>query len=95
MPGVTLADIYTVYAKPSLDGRLVIRKKTARQVSARLKARKEEVAEAKPAVDAHEACVKAKKAVTKRVYIPGKGYEEKLVCPIQEFRKFLREAMPR
>jgi hypothetical protein len=95
MPGVTLADIYTVYSKPSLDGRLVIRKKTARQVSARLKARKDEVAKTKPAVGAHKACSGAGKTIKKRVYVPGKGYEVKDVCPIKEFKKFLSEAMPK
>lgn len=92
---VTLADIFRPYVKPSLDGRLVLRKRTSRQVSERLKSWQRELikVEKKPAERAHEKCVQEGKAIPKRVYIPRKGYETKAVCPIQEFRKYLREAM--
>jgi len=90
---VTLADLYTLYSKPSLEGRLVIRKRRTHQVSDRLRKRKEWVREKTPADEAHDACVEAGKSIKKRLYIPGKGYEEVDVCPIQEFRKFLRVEM--
>jgi len=92
---VTLADVFRAYVKPSLKGRLILRKRTSNQTSARLEARKMKVAEAKPAVAAHERCVAEGKAVPKRVYVAGQGYKEKPVCPIDVMRRYLREAMPR
>jgi len=92
---VTLADIYKPYVKPSLQGRLVLRKRTSNQTSARLQERKMKVAQAKPATKAHERCVAEGYAVPKRVYVPGRGYEEKQVCPIQIMKRYLREAMPK
>lgn len=92
---ITLGDVFRPYVKPSLQGRLVLRKRNSNQTSARLAERKMKVAEAKPAVAAHQRCVQEGHAVPKRVYIPGKGYEEKPVCPINIMRRYLREAMPR
>lgn len=93
MKGVTLADVFRVYIKPSLDGRIVFRKKTSKQTSARLLERKMKVAKAKPAQEAYENCKRNGDTVMKRVYIPGKGYETKEVCPIDKFRTYLRQAM--
>ncbi len=92
---VTLADVFRAYVKPSLKGRLILRKRTSNQTSARLQARKMKVADAKPATTAHERCVAEGKAVPKRVYVAGQGYQEKPVCPIDVMRRYLREAMPR
>lgn len=36
MPGVSAGDVWRLYVKPSLDGRLVIRKKTVMRRSARV-----------------------------------------------------------
>ncbi len=95
MATVTFADVFKAYVKPSLKGRLVLRKRTSNQTSSRLQARKMKVAEAKPAEEAHRRCIADGKAVPKRVYVPGKGYEEREVCPIEVFKSYLREAMPR
>ena len=94
----TLGDTFRVYIKPSLDGELVIRKRTTEQTSARLEARKDKLRAKKgtadvPAKRAHDACVAAGLAVKKRVYVPGKGYEERDVCPIKEMKGFLRKEM--
>jgi len=94
----TLGDVFRAYIKPSLDGEIIIRKKNTVQTSARVEAVKSKLRETKntdraPAKVAHEACVKAGRAVEKRVYVPGKGYETRMVCPISEMRSFLREAM--
>ena len=88
---ITAGDIWRVYVKPSLDGKIIFRKRNTVQTSARVKASKERIAAAKPGHAAKEACEKAKRTVTKRVYVPGKGYQEVAVCPISEFRKFLKE----
>ena len=93
MAGVTLADVYSAYVKPSLDGRLVIRKRTSRQTSARLEKAKERVKKAKPSEKAHARLVREGKCPTKRVYEAGKGYVEKPVCPIDQMRSALREEM--
>jgi len=98
MPGPTLGDTYRVFIKPSLDGRLVIRKRTTRQTSARVEASKKRIKDAAatgkaPAKLAHDALVAAGKCSTKRVYIPGKGYEDRPVCPIKLMRSELSKAM--
>jgi len=90
----TFGDVYRPYVKPSLDGKLVLRKRTSNQTSARLKDRKEKIPDTEPARLAYRACVDDGKAVEKRVYVPGKGYEIKKVCPIKEFKKYLKDAMP-
>jgi len=94
----TLGDVFRCYVKPSLKGLLVIRKKTTIQTSARLEAAKRRVAEHTnlsdyPARLAHEECVKNGWARKVRKYIPGKGYEEVDVCPIEKFRVLLRKYM--
>lgn len=91
----TLADTYSVYIKESLDGRLIIRKKTTKHVSPRVEASKERVARAKPGAIAERMCIDAGYAVEKKVYKPGEGYITKKVCPMRHFRRFLREAMAR
>ncbi len=83
------------YIKPSLDGALILRKRTTTQVSARVKASKERVRTARPSVAAHDACVAANKARMVRVYVPGTGYQEKAVCPIKTMKSFLRDSMKR
>jgi hypothetical protein len=94
----TLADVLKVYVKPSLDGTLVIRKRTSMQTSPRLAARKAKVKATKgkdtaPARVAHKACVDDKKTVKKLLYVPGEGYKEKDVCPIKTMKSYLRAAM--
>ena len=81
------------YVKPSLGGLLVIRKRNTIQTSARVAASKARVAEGKPAKIAYERCKAEGKTVRKRIYVPGQGYVDKEVCPINVFRKYLREAM--
>jgi hypothetical protein len=98
MPGPTLGDTFRIYVKPSLDGLLVARKKTTRQTSSRVEASKERLRKLKntanvPSKLAHEELVKLGKCPIKRVYKPGKGYEEKPVCPIKEMRSALRVQM--
>ena len=87
--------MFTAYIKPSLDGILVLRKRTTAQVSARVAASKERVRSARPSVAAHDACVAAGKARRVRVYVPGRGYRAKDVCPIKTMKSFLRDAMVR
>ena len=94
----TLGDVFSVYVKPSLEGRLVVRKRTSNQGSARLKARQQKLAalrgtERVPAKVAHNKCVQEGKAVMQRVYEPGVGYKEQNVCPIKYMRGYLKSAM--
>ncbi|MEM2445747.1 MAG: hypothetical protein QW734_03730 [Candidatus Bathyarchaeia archaeon] len=93
----TLGDIIRVYVKPSLDGKLIIRKKGSIQTSARLARRKEAVAEAGRAgliaKAAHDELVKEGVCPIKRVYKAGVGYEERPVCPINLMKSALREKM--
>ncbi|MHC1636322.1 MAG: hypothetical protein ACXQTS_06890 [Candidatus Methanospirareceae archaeon] len=91
----TLGDVFRVYLKPSLNGRLVIRKRNTIQTSARVEASKERVKARPPAGPAHDALVAAGKCPEKRVYVPGRGYEVRPVCPISEFRKQLSIEMKR
>ena len=48
MPGVTAADVWRIYVKPSLDGLIVFRKKTVTRRSARVIARNQQFASVKP-----------------------------------------------
>ena len=94
-----VGDIIRGYVKPSLDGLLVLRKRTSRQTSARLERRKGQLRELKgkpeaPGAKAHKICEEKGLTITKRVYKPGVGYEEKAVCPIKEFKSILSETMP-
>ena len=91
----TLGDVFRAYIKPSLDGAIILRKRTTDQVSPRVAASKERVERAKPSVGAHDACVAAGKARPVRVYEPGVGYKEEKVCPIKVMKSFLRDAMKR
>jgi hypothetical protein len=91
----TLGDTLRAYIKPSLDGAIILRKRTTTQVSPRVKASQERVGSAKPSVSAHAACETAGKARPVRVYKPGVGYEEKKVCPIKTMKAFLRDSMKR
>ena len=100
MPGATLGDTFRIYVKPSLGGRLVPRKKTTLHTSARVKASKDRLSALKgtpnvPSKVAHDALVSAGKCIPKRVYVAGKGYEERPVCPIKYMRSELRAAMKR
>jgi len=93
MATITPGDIFRMYVKPSLGGRIVFRKKNTIQTSARLEARKSEVAQLKPGEKAYERCRSEGKTIKKLVYVPGQGQQEKDVCPIQHFRKYLSEVM--
>ena len=94
---ISAADVWRVYVKPSLDGRIVFRKKTARQTSARLKRAKDRVAEyskgGSPSQRCHNELVNAGKCPRKRVYVPGKGYRTRPVCPIKLMIPCLRRKM--
>lgn len=79
MAGVTLADVYRVYVKPSMKGRLVIRKKTVIRRSERVKEVNKAFAQAKIAARAHEMCAAKYPQYAKR-------------CPWPLFVRFLREA---
>lgn len=93
----TFADVFHAYAKESLGGKLVIRKATSHQTSARLKARQEAVRTKGKAGGiakaAHEALVTAGKCPSQRVYVAGQGYTDKPVCPIELMKSELRERM--
>jgi hypothetical protein len=94
----TLGDIIRAYVKPSLGGRIVLRKRTTNQQSARVAESKQRVALARPALEAHRRCIEEGKAVKKMKYVFDKdrgGYVKKEVevCPIDEFRKYLKIAM--
>lgn len=80
MPGPTLADIWRVYTKPSMDGRVIIRKKTVNRRSPKVLERNREFAQAKIAKRAHEMCASAGLV----------GSDGK--CPWKFFVRFLREA---
>ena len=88
-----LGDVFRAYIKPSLDGAIILRKRTTEQVSPRVEKSKERVAKAKPSVAAHGACVAAGKARPVRIYEPGVGYKEEKVCPIGIMKGFLRTEM--
>ena len=90
---ITLADVFRAYVKPSLKGRLILRKRTSNQTSERLKSRQEQIRNLKPAELALKKCHKDGKTTTQRVYVRDKGYYQKSVCPIQEMRKYLRAAI--
>lgn len=94
----TAGDIWRMYVKPSLGGRVVFRKRTSIQTSARLKERQSALAALKmspdaPATKCHKMLVDKGKCVEKEVHIPGKGKQKKMVCPISEMRSCLREEM--
>ena len=95
----TLGDVFRVYVKPSLDGLMVIRKRNTIQESAAVFASKDAVANAPayigkyPAQLAHDELEREGKCREKLVYIPGKGYELKPVCPIKLMKKYLRKYM--
>lgn len=89
----TLADTFTAYIKPSLDGLLVIRKRNTNQTSSRVAASKKRVEDAKPSVTAHNACVAAGESRKVRMYKPGTGYVDADVCPIKTMKRYLRTAM--
>lgn len=93
----TAGDIWKVYVKPSLDGEMVIRKRTSNQTSARLKARQDKLAAlpdgSYPSQVAHKALVAAGKCRTKRVYKPGVGYENKDVCNAKDMAREMKKAM--
>jgi hypothetical protein len=98
MGAATAGDLFTGYIKPSLGDELVLRKPNSRQSSARLKDRQAKLKKLKdspnaPAAVAHAQCKAAGKTVTKKIYKPGKGYEDIDVCPIQDMRGYLREAL--
>lgn len=94
---ISAADVWKIYVKPSLDGRIVFRKRTARHKSARLRAAKDRVAEyskaGSPSKRCHDELVSAGKCPVKRVYVPGKGYRNKRVCPIKLMIPCLRRKM--
>ena len=94
----TIGDVFRVYVKDSLDGRMIIRKKTTKQTSARLEARKDKLRALRgtgnaPSQRCHDQLVAAGKCPTKRVYEPGVGYTERPVCPIKEMAACLSEVM--
>jgi len=95
----TIGDVFRVYIKPSLDGMLVIRKKNTNQTSARVEASKNRVRaytmreNESPSQTAHNNLVALGKCEEKLVYVPGRGYEKRPVCPINEMRKELRKIM--
>jgi hypothetical protein len=93
----TLGETVKVYVKPSLKGRLILRKPTSEQASARLAARKQKVAAAGSAglisKAAHDELVAEGKCTVRKVYVPGKGYTEKPVCPIRFMIPKLRAKM--
>lgn len=91
----TLGDVLRAYIKPSLDGAIILRKRTSNQVSPRVLASQERVRVAKPSVAASDACVAAGKARPVRVYEPGVGYKEEKVCPIKVMKSYLRDSMKR
>ncbi len=91
----TLGDVFRAYIKPSLDGAIILRKKTSDQTSDRVAKSKERVRTAKPSKAAHDACVSAGLARSVRVYEPGVGYKEQKVCPIRTMKSFLRDSMKR
>jgi len=88
-----LGDVLRAYVKPSLNGEIILRKRTSHQVSPRVHNSQDRVGKAKPSVAAHTACEAAGKTRPVRVYIPGKGYDERKVCPISIMKSFLRDAM--
>jgi hypothetical protein len=94
----TAGDVWRVYIKPSLDGELVIRKKTTNQTSARLAARKSKLEALKgtgrtPAEVCHKELDAKKLCPTQKVYVTGVGYKELPVCPIKEMKSCLRKKM--
>ena len=94
----TLGDIITVYTKPSLGGRVVIRKKTSNQTSSRLEARKERLRALRgtgnaPSQRCHDQLTAAGQCPTQKVYETGVGYVEKPVCPIEKMRSCMSDAM--
>ena len=86
----TLGDEFKLYIKPSLKGELVIRKRNSNQSSLALKKWQLAVAEAKPAISAHQNCSQKRKVM---VYKPGQGYVEVERCTIQSFKAALRQQM--
>jgi hypothetical protein len=96
----TLGDTFRVYIKPSLDGQLVIRKKTTNQTSAAVKARQAKLASLPkselPSVACHNELVAAGKCPTKRVYSQELGrMAERAVCPIKLMKVCMRKRMKR
>jgi len=97
MSKATLADTFSVHVKPSLDGKMVIRKKTASQTSSKLKARQNAFGDAaragKLSKAVHDKLVSEGKCPTKKVYSVKDGkYEDKSVCPIKLMASGLKEA---
>jgi len=96
---VKFGDVYRAYIKPSLDGELIIRKKTSEQTSARLEERKNAVKEwtrknkQSPSQYCHDKLVSEGKCPEQWVYVAGKGWVKRPVCPIEEMKACLREVM--
>lgn len=86
---VTLADVFRAYVKPSLGGELVLRKRNVTRRSAKVIEVNEKFGNAKIAESARQACINAHKGYKAIRYVDG---QRKVVdvCPIQEFRKYLR-----
>lgn len=82
---VTVDDVYTRYRKPSLDGKVIFRKKESRQTSKRLKERQEAMASLE-SINAEEKAlydklIKEGKCEEKAIYKPGIGHVKGYACP--------------
>jgi hypothetical protein len=80
----TLGDTFRVYIKPSLDGQLVIRKKTSNQTSARLKARQAQFASVAPSKPCHDELVSAGKC---------RDVKGKMTCHIKDMKACMRRRL--
>lgn len=82
---VTVDDIYTRYRKPSLDGKVIFRKKGSHQTSERLKERQGAIANLESInVEeklAYDMLIKEGKCEEKVIYTPGIGYVKGYACP--------------
>lgn len=87
MAGVTIADIWRIYVKPSMGGRAIIRKKTVNRKSARVLERNKQLASAKPAAIAKRICMERYGSVC--VYTAPDGSKK---CYWECFVRALREA---
>ena len=93
---VKLGDVWRIYFKPSLDGRIVARKKTTHHKSEFVKKSKERVANTKidcpPAKLARTLCAKAGHAAIATTYVAG-SKKWIIRCDVKKMKSYLATVM--
>ena len=97
----TAADLYRIYFKPKLKGRVVARKRTVNRKSEnvlKINAQLVDLAGKAdhPVKKAREECIREGRYVEKIVYRGGKKFKDKVVdwdCFVSKLRKYMKETI--